>query len=177
MFLKYKFLFFLSLFISCKNTNDNKNINPKNEKSYIVDIINEKDIIKYTAEKYDTNRMVFVEGGRFNFGSNIGLDREKPESEVVIQSFLIDKNLVTVEDFRVFVNLSGYTTEAEKYGNAIVYNDSIDIWELVDGANWQYPLGGNKTLAFNNHPVTQVSWNDALAYCEFCDKTLPSEVQ
>ena len=177
MFLKYKFLFFLSLFISCKNTNDNKNINPKNEKFYIVDIINEKDIIKYTAEKYDTNKMVFVEGGRFNFGSNIGLDREKPESEVVIQSFLIDKNLVTVEDFRVFVNLSGYTTEAEKYGNAIVYNDSIDIWELVDGANWQYPLGGNKTLAFNNHPVTQVSWNDALAYCEFCDKTLPSEVQ
>ena len=177
MFLKYKFLFFLSLFISCKNTNDNKNLNPKNEKFYIVDIINEKDIIKHTAEKFDTNKMVFVEGGKFNFGSNIGLDREKPETEVVIQSFLIDKNLVTVEDFRVFVNLSDYTTEAEKYGNAIVYNDSIDIWELVDGANWQYPLGGNKTLAFNNHPVTQVSWNDALAYCEFCDKTLPSEVQ
>ena len=177
MFLKYKFLFFVSLFISCIKTNDNKNLYQKNEKFYIVDIINEKDIIKYTAEKYDTNKMVFVEGGRFNFGSNIGLDREKPESEVVIQSFLIDKNLVTVEDFRVFVNLSGYTTEAEKYGNAIVYNDSIDIWELVDGANWQYPLGRNKTLAFNNHPVTQVSWNDALAYCEFCDKTLPSEVQ
>ena len=177
MFLKYKFLFFLSLFISCKNTNDNKNLNPKNEKFYIVDIINEKDIIKYTAEKFDTNKMVFVEGGKFNFGSNIGLDREKPETEVVIQSFLIDKNLVTVEDFRVFVNLSDYTTEAEKYGNAIVYNDSIDIWELVDGANWEYPLGRNKTLALNNHPVTQVSWNDALAYCEFCDKTLPSEVQ
>ena len=55
--------------------------------------------------------MIFVKGGKFNFGSNIGLDREKPEHEVIIQSFLIDKNLVTVEDFRDFVNKSNYITE------------------------------------------------------------------
>ena len=48
---------------------------------------------------------------------------------------------------------------------------------MVDGANWEYPLGKNNTIASDNHPVTQVSWNDALAYCEFCDKTLPSEIQ
>ena len=29
----------------------------------------------------------------------------------------------------------------------------------------------------DDHPVTQVSWNDACAYCEFYNKTLPSEVQ
>ena len=41
---------------------------------------------------YDTDKMIFVKGGKFNFGSDNGLDREKPEREVIIQSFLIDKN-------------------------------------------------------------------------------------
>ena len=121
--------------------------------------------------------MIFVKGGKFNFGSNTGLEREKPEHEVIIQSFLIDKNLVTVEDFRNFVNTSNYITEAEKFGNAIIYDDSIDTWQLVDGANWEFPLGKFKPIALQNHPVTQVSWNDALAYCKCYDKTLPSEVQ
>ena len=58
-----------------------------------------------------------------------------------------------------------------------MYDDSINIWQLVDGANWEFPLGKTKKISSYNHPVTQVSWNDALAYCKFCDKTLPSEVQ
>ena len=176
-FQKLNFFIFLLFFSSCINNNSKKNSNLLNEKFYKVENINESDIITKIEEKYDTNIMIFVKGGKFIFGNNNGLDREKPEQEVVIQSFLIDKNLVTVEDFRIFVNLRNYTTEAEKFGNAIVYNDSIDIWQLVDGANWEYPLGKNKTIASDNYPVTQVSWNDALAYCEFCDKTLPSEVQ
>ena len=101
--------------------------------------------------------MVFVKGGKFNFGNNNGLEREKPEREVTIQSFLIDKNLVTVKDFRQFVNETNYTTEAEVFGNGIVYNDSINIWQLVDGANWQFPLGNFKTIAIDDHPVTQVA--------------------
>ena len=73
--------------------------------------------------------------GRFTFGSNTGLEREKPEREVIIQSFLIDKNLVTVEDFRRFIDASNYITEAEKFGNAIVYNDSIDILAISRWCN------------------------------------------
>tara|TARA_B100000900_G_C20550194_1_gene704422 strand:- start:489 stop:1445 length:957 start_codon:yes stop_codon:yes gene_type:complete len=167
----------LIILSSCINYTTEKTNVSSNEKFYKVENINESDIITKIEEKYDTNIMIFVKGGKFIFGNNNGLDREKPEQEVVIQSFLIDKNLVTVEDFRIFVNLRNYTTEAEKFGNAIVYNDSIDMWQLVDGANWEYPLGKNKTITSDNYPVTQVSWNDALAYCEFCDKTLPSEVQ
>jgi len=121
--------------------------------------------------------MVFVKGGKFNFGSNTGLEREKPEREVIIQSFLIDKNLVTVKDFRTFVNDNNYITEAENFGNGIVYNDSTDIWQLVDGANWEFPFGKLESIALDDHPVTQVSWNDALAYCKCYNKTLPSEVQ
>ena len=192
--LKIILLISMIIFSSCdnsskktKNSIDNDVISEKiktpdtnnitNEKFYIVNNINEKDIISNAVELYDTNQMVFVLGGKFIFGSSTGLEREKPEREVVIQSFLIDKNLVTVEDFRKFIDSSNYITEAEKFGNAIVYDDSVDIWKLLDGATWQFPLGKSKIIAQENHPVTQVSWNDACAYCEFYNKTLPTEVQ
>ena len=168
-FSKLKLLIFILVFSSCLSVSD--------EKFYIVENINENDVVEEITEKYDANKMVFIKGGKFNFGSDTGLEREKPEREVIIQSFLIDKNLVTVEDFRNFVNESNYITEAEVFGNAIVYDDSVGTWQLIDGANWEYPLGKLKPIALDNHPVTQVSWNDALAYCNFCDKTLPNEVQ
>ena len=176
-FHKLKFFIFLFFFSSCINNNSKKNSNLLNEKFYKVENINENDIISDITDVYDTNKMVFVKGGKYNFGNDNGLEREKPEREVVIQSFLIDKNLITVEDFRNFTNESSYTTEAEKFGNAIVYDDSIDVWHLVEGANWEFPLGKFKSIASDNHPVTQVSWNDALAYCKYYDKTLVSEVQ
>ena len=147
------------------------------DKFYKIENINEMDVISDLNDVFDSNKMVFVEGGKFKFGSDNGLNREKPEHEVIIQSFLIDKNLVTVEDFRIFVDTSDYKTEAEIFGNAIVFDDSINTWRLVDGANWQFPLGTLNKIATPNHPVTQVSWNDALAYCKFYDKTLPTEVQ
>ena len=175
-FTKFKLLIFILVFSSCLSVDDKKIIS-SDEKFYIVENINENDVVEEITEKYDANKMVFIKGGKFNFGSDTGLEREKPEREVIIQSFLIDKNLVTVEDFRNFVNESNYITEAEIFGNAIVYDDSVGTWQLVDGANWQYPLGKLKPIALDNHPVTQVSWNDALAYCNFCDKTLPNEVQ
>ena len=175
-FTKFKLLIFILVFSSCLSVGDKKIIS-SDEKFYIVENINENDVVEEITEKYDANKMVFIKGGKFNFGSDTGLEREKPEREAIIQSFLIDKNLVTVEDFRNFVNESNYITEAEVFGNAIVFDDSINTWQLIDGANWEYPLGKLKPIALDNHPVTQVSWNDALAYCNFCDKTLPNEVQ
>ena len=47
----------------------------------------EIDIISNIIEIYDTNKMVFVKGGEFTFGSNNGIEREKPERQVIIQSF------------------------------------------------------------------------------------------
>ncbi len=177
LFTKLNFFIFILILSSCVNVSNKKKIISSNEKFYKIENINENDVISDLIEIYDTNKMIFVKGGKFNFGSDNGLDREKPEHKVIIQSFLIDKNLVTVEDFRYFVNASNYITEAEIFGNAIVFDDSINSWQLVDGANWEYPLGKFKKIATDNHPVTQVSWNDALAYCKCYNKTLPSEVQ
>ena len=163
--------------MSCVNSDEKKTTTSSNEKFYKIESIEEVDIISETIELYDSSKMVFIKGGKFIFGNDNGLERERPEQEVIVQSFLIDKNLVTVNDFRNFVTATNYKSEAEKFGNAIVFIDSINTWQLIDGATWEYPLGNSNPLAFDNHPVTQVSWNDALAYCEFCDKTLPTEVQ
>ena len=163
--------------MSCVNSDEKKTTISSNEKFYKIESIEEVDIVSETIELYDSSKMIFIKGGNFIFGNDNGLERERPEQEVIVQSFLIDKNLVTVNDFRNFVTSTNYKSEAEKFGNAIVFIDSINTWKLIDGATWEYPLGNSNPLAFDNHPVTQVSWNDALAYCEFCDKTLPTEVQ
>jgi sulfatase modifying factor 1 len=163
--------------MSCVNSDEKKTATSSNEKFYKIESIEEVDIVSETIELYDSSKMIFIKGGKFIFGNDNGLERERPEQEVIVQSFLIDKNLVTVNDFRNFVISTNYESEAEKFGNAIVFIDSINTWKLIDGATWEYPLGKSNPIAFDNHPVTQVSWNDALAYCEFCNKTLPTEVQ
>ena len=163
--------------MSCVNSDEKKTTISSNEKFYKIESIEEVDIVSETIDLYDSSKMIFIKGGKFIFGNDKGLERERPEQEVIVQSFLIDKNLVTVNDFRNFVTSTNYKSEAEKFGNAIVFIDSINTWQLINGATWEYPLGNSNPIAFDNHPVTQVSWNDALAYCEFCDKTLPTEVQ
>ena len=177
LFLKFIFSAYILVLMSCVNSDEKKTTISSNEKFYKIESIEEVDIVSETIELYDSSKMIFIKGGNFIFGNDSGLERERPEQEVIIQSFLIDKNLVTVNDFRNFVTSTNYKSEAEKFGNAIVFIDSINTWKLIDGASWEYPLGNSNPLAFDNHPVTQVSWNDALAYCEFCDKTLPTEVQ
>ena len=177
LFLKFIFSVFILVLMSCVNSDEKKTTISSNEKFYKIESIEEVDIVSETIELYDSSKMIFIKGGNFIFGNDSGLERERPEQEVIVQSFLIDKNLVTVNDFRNFVTSTNYKSEAEKFGNAIVFIDSINTWKLIDGASWEYPLGNSNPLAFDNHPVTQVSWNDALAYCEFCDKTLPTEVQ
>jgi len=177
LFQKLKYSVCILFFLACTNVSNNNNFISQNNKFYKIENINHKDIISNIIEIYDTNKMVFVKGGEFTFGSNNGLEREKPERQVIIQSFLIDKNLVSVESFRRFVNETNYITEAEKFGNGIVFFDSTNSWHLVDGANWEFPFGKLESIAHDNHPVTQVSWNDALAYCKCYNKTLPSEVQ
>ena len=97
--------------------------------------------------------------------------------EQTVAAFYMDKAPVTVREFRRFVRATNYQTEAEKIGNAGVYNFQKQEWELVKGAMWEYPLGPQLPKAIDNHPVTQVSWNDAQAYCQWANKRLPSVVE
>jgi formylglycine-generating enzyme len=99
------------------------------------------------------------------------------ESSDSLQDFLIDKDLVTVGDFKEFVLATGYVTDAERFGNGGVFDPVQHAFVLADGATYQYPFGKEKPAAETNHPVTQVSYNDAVTFATWKGKRLPTRAE
>ena len=81
---------------------------------------------------------------------------------------------VSVADFREFIDDSNYMTDAEKYGWSIVQTDAFN-YKIVEGANWKKPDGINNSI--DGLPVTQVSYNDAVAYSKWVGLSLPTYEQ
>ena len=91
-----------------------------------------------------------------------------------LKPFYMDISPVTVAEFDKFVKATHYKTQAHSFGNAGVFEVSTGEWTMLDGADYWHPFGKNKPKAEPNHPVTQVSWNDALAYAKWAKKRLPT---
>lgn len=121
------------------------------------------------------SEMIYFEGGAFMMGSEKGLPNEKPVHEVTVEPFYMDKSPVTVAQFRQFAEATGFKTEAEKFGDSGVFNFEKQQWELLPGATWFKPFGADGPDAEENHPVTHVSWNDAMAFANWAGKRLPTE--
>ena len=81
---------------------------------------------------------------------------------------------VSVAEFREFIDDSNYMTDAEKYGWSIVQTDAFNF-KIVEGANWKKPDGINNSI--DSLPVTQVSYNDAVAYSKWVGLSLPTYEQ
>jgi eukaryotic-like serine/threonine-protein kinase len=122
---------------------------------------------------------VFVPGGDFSMGSDTSsYADERPVHTVFLDSYWIDQTEVTNAMFETFVNQSGYQTDAEETGSSYVYNPDDNSDELTHGADWQHPLGPDSNLMeLSQYPVVHVSWNDALAYCEWAGRRLPTEAE
>lgn len=78
---------------------------------------------------------------------------------------------VTVAEFSAFIDATDYVTEAEQYGWSILQLD-VMRYDTSSGLYWKLPDG--KRLARDGEPVTQVSYNDAIAYCTWSGTSLPT---
>jgi formylglycine-generating enzyme required for sulfatase activity len=126
--------------------------------------------------------MILIPGGSFQMGSDDGESDEKPIHTVNISSFYLSKYQVTVEEFKQFIDATGYQTDADKDGGAYSWNGTKR--EKTGGINWRFDAEGKIRPVFHyKHPVIHVSWNDATAYCKWLSQKtgltyrLPTEAE
>lgn len=101
---------------------------------------------------------------------------EFPQHRLYLPTYQIARVPVTVAQFATFVQATGYRTTAAEQGTS--WGINATGWFEIKGATWQRPKGQDEeTIAKANHPVTHVSWHDAVAFCRWAGVRLPSEVE
>ncbi|MCG8327672.1 MAG: SUMF1/EgtB/PvdO family nonheme iron enzyme, partial [Chitinophagales bacterium] len=125
------------------------------------------EVPRKTSEKEDElPDMVFVKGGSYQMGSTEGGSDEEPVHAVALSDFYIGRFEVTVEEFSAFIQATGYQTDAEKGDGSFIFKDGS--YEKQEGINWRHDATGKRRPGSeHNHPVIHVSWNDAVAYCNW----------
>ena len=130
-------------------------------------------------------RLVQIPAGKFMMGTPAtekNRDKDEAQHEVTISKpFYIGVTHVTVDQFAAFVKDSGYKTEAEKegWGVGVEIKNGQLIAAKMNGCSWRKPSFDQK----GDHPVVQVTWNDAKAFCDWLSKKsgktvgLPTEAQ
>ncbi|MBC1520604.1 formylglycine-generating enzyme family protein [Listeria aquatica] len=140
--------------------------------------------------------MISIAKGSYKIGTDakegFEFDQEGPQISVELPAFYIDATTVTNQEFQEFVQDTNYVTDAEKFGSSFVFHYFLDEetkqiskkinqlswWFEVAGANWKHPAGPNSSIREKmDHPVVQVSRNDAIAFSNWAGKRLPTEAE
>ncbi len=93
--------------------------------------------------------MVLINGGDFKMGRDDGADMDQPSHNASVKQFFLDKTEVTNQAYKKFL-------DETKYPSPPSWKDS-------------FPTG------LEDHPVTDVTWEDANAYASWAGKRLPTE--
>ena len=140
------------------------------------------------------NQYLLIAAGEYTIGSTDPKEKRNPARRVRLAEFYIGKFPVTNALFDVFVEKTGYRTTAERVGYGTVCYGRLQrrrdgktgretiIWsstltsKIVQGAFWYQPLGPGSNLHHKrNHPVVQISLEDAMAFAAWTGKRLPTE--
>ncbi len=96
----------------------------------------------------DGSVMITIAAGKFIMGSNVGFAYEKPVHAVYLDTYQIGKYEVTVAQYRKFCKATGK--------------------KMPKAPEWGWK---------DNHPIVNVTWDDAAAYCKWAGGRLPTEAE
>ena len=120
------------------------------------------------AAQAPLTEMVVIPAGAFIMGSNAGPEDERPAHELTLPAYSIDRFPVTNADFAEFLN-----AQLARFGPpARLYDiDDPDARIHRRSGRWIADAG------YENHPVVEVPWAGAVAFCDSRGKRLPTEAE
>jgi len=165
-----------------------------------------------TAEEPAPPGMVWIPGGEFSMGCDQvgdtlcgmpGLTADAlPIHRTRVDGFWMDVTEVTNEQFKAFVDATGYVTIAEQKPSSeefpgvpaekliagstvftptperVPLDNYLAWWRYVAGADWSHPSGPESNLeGREKYPVVHIAFPDAEAYAKWAGKRLPTEAE
>ena len=138
------------------------------------------DPIELQAENSVPKGMIYIQGGNF-----IPALTGFPIDPVYLHSFYIDKYEVTNSDYKKFIDAGGYNNpqywvdmDFIKDGVSLTWEEAkslmVDTTGLTGPSTWEV---GTFLEGLDNHPVTGISWYEALAYARYKGYKLPNIFQ
>jgi formylglycine-generating enzyme required for sulfatase activity len=116
----------------------------------------------------DGMEMVYIPAGTFLMGSEDGEEDEQPIHEVHLDAYWIDRTEVTNAMFAAFLNEEGNQSQ-----EGTSWLDSADTDVRIHQVEGEWMADSN----FEQHPVTEVTWYGAAAYCQWVGRRLPTEAE
>ncbi|MGE0142925.1 MAG: SUMF1/EgtB/PvdO family nonheme iron enzyme [Planctomycetota bacterium] len=118
-------------------------------------------------------RLRLCPAGEYSLGSD---EREdEPRRTIRLdEPFYLGETEVTVAQWRAFAVASGYQSTAERSGSGGV--TLIDgEWTQRQEVHWRTPMLHEAYVNSDSHPVAQIAFDDALAFCQHYGLRLPNE--
>jgi formylglycine-generating enzyme required for sulfatase activity len=120
----------------------------------------------------DNMVMLYVPAGSFTMGSaaddHMASPDESPQHQVYLDAFWIDQTEVSNAMFATFLNeIGNQKTDGKTWLNMRVTDSKI----VQKAELWQ------PKAEYENHPVVNVTWHGAQAYCDWAKRRLPTEAE